>query len=368
MGQNVGVEHGQHSIHLLSDSLEGGLGQVVLAEVNYLSSVDWRVTLSAPSMPKYMQLNTGVAFAQASVPISIKDLLGIVVSAYTYRQKFKGSHSLKLLHAHGLRSFVITRLAFPLTPLVVTYHGSAPRTWLRRTFFRFAAKTSSGSISVAPINISGWKHWWHWNSETATSKIEPHGDAINVQARPIEVENVNKSNTSMRLGWLGRFDPPKRPDMWLASLARARESGIDIVGVMAGDGSLLEQARRQAFSLGLDVHFLGWETKDNALSQMDVLLAWSDSEGVPFVIQEAIWAGVPCLTNDLPGPTAFLGSGELGVVDTDSIIEVLKIMTEPRARSELQLKQLARLQTLLADGRAEWKFASHYQHLAAGSR
>jgi glycosyltransferase involved in cell wall biosynthesis len=99
---------------------------------------------------------------------------------------------------------------------------------------------------------------------------------------------------------------------------------------------------------------------------MDVLLTWSDSEGVPFVIQEAIWAGIPCLTNDLPGPTAFLDSKELGVVDKDSVVDVLRILTDPKARSELQLEQFARLQTLLAEGRPEWKFASHYQHLAAG--
>jgi len=250
--------------------------------------------------------------------------------------------------------------------LVVTYHGAAPRKSIRRTFFRFVVRTSSGSISVAPINISGWEHWWHWSPEIATSKVEPHGDAVKVGARPIEVENANRPNAPMRLGWLGRLDPPKRPDMWIASLARARESGIDILGVMAGGGSLFEQTRRETFSLDLDVHFLGWETAGASLSQMDVLLTWSDSEGVPFVIQEAIWAGIPCLTNDLPGPTAFLGSKELGVVDKDSVVDVLRILTDPKARSELQLEQFARLQTLLAEGRPEWKFASHYQHLAAG--
>jgi len=135
---------------------------------------------------------------------------------------------------------------------------------------------------------------------------------------------------------------------------------------MAGDGPLLEKTRREILNLNLDVDFLGWQTAGAALSQMDVLLTWSDSEGVPFVIQEALWAGIPCITNDLPGPTAFLGPEELGVVDEDSVVGVLSILTNPKARSEFQLGQFTRVQTLLAEGRAEWKFASHYQHLAAG--
>jgi len=135
---------------------------------------------------------------------------------------------------------------------------------------------------------------------------------------------------------------------------------------MAGDGPLLEKTRREILNLNLDVDFLGWQTAGAALSQMDVLLTWSDSEGVPFVIQEALWAGIPCITNDLPGPTAFLGPGELGVVDEDSVVGVLKSLTNPKARSELQLEQFNRLLVLLTEGRAEWKFASRYQHLAAG--
>jgi glycosyltransferase involved in cell wall biosynthesis len=362
---NADMVNSGASVHMLGDSLEGGLGQGMLSESNYLSSIGWQVMLSAPSVPHSMKLDVGVAFAPTPVPKSISDVIGMAQSIFTFRRQFQGSRSPNLLHAHGLRSFLVARLAFPLTPLVITFHGAPPRGRVRRTFFRFAANASCGAISVAPIDVPGWEHWWHWSPAIATDRVEPHVDALKVGSHSIEVEGAKRPHTPLTLGWLGRFESPKRPDRWVAVLASARASGIDIRGVMAGDGPLLEQTRRETLNLNLDVDFLGWQTAVAALSQMDVLLTWSDSEGVPFVIQEALWAGTPCITNNLPGPTAFLGPGELGVVDEDSVVGVLRMLINPKARSELHLKQITRLQTLLAEGRAEWKFASRYQHLAA---
>jgi len=70
------------------------------------------------------------------------------------------------------------------------------------------------------------------------------------------------------------------------------------------------------------------------------LLTWSDSEGIPFVIQEAICAGISCLSNDLPGPAAFLGLGSLSTVDEKPVVAVLEILADPRPRAELHSKSL----------------------------
>lgn len=355
------------SVHILGDSLEGGLGQVLLAEGAYLSGIGWRVTLIAPSLPESMQTPVGATFVEVSVPAAIRDLTGMVSAVLSFRRKFKGSCSPKFIHAHGLRSFVIARSAFPFAPVVVTFLGAPPRGRIRQTFFRFSAKISSGAISVAPISVPGWEHWWHWSPAITTNAVKSQASGMSIQDRAIEPASASKADTFMTVGWLGRFESPKRPDRWLAALARARESGIDIRGVMSGDGPLLARTHGEALRLNLDVDFLGWQAaRSTVLSRIDVLLAWSDSEGVPLVLQEAIWSGIPCITNDLPGPTAFLGVGSLGVVDEDSVVGVLKSLTDPKTRSELQLEQFTRLQTLLAEGRAEWKFASRYQHLATG--
>ena len=358
----------QYRVHILCDSLEGGLGQAALSEVSYLLTIGWRVGLSAPRVPDAVQLEVGSNFTKIPVPTAIRSLTGMVHSVVAFRQNFKGDFAPTLIHAHGLRSFVIARLAFPLTPLVVTFHGAPPSGWIRRTFFRLAAKISIGAIAVAPIKVSGWEHWWHWSSAIAINEVKPQGDASRVKARAIEAKSAKRLNATLTLGWLGRLDLPKRPDMWLNSLARARESGVDIRGIMVGDGPLFVQTRMEALNLDLDVELLGWQTAETALGQMDVLLTWSDAEGVPFVMQEAICAGIPCLTNDLPGPAAFLGLGSVGIVDEKSVASVLETLVDPRARAELQLEQLERLKFLLAEGRPEEKFAGRYQHLAAGCR
>ena len=357
------------SVSILCDSLEGGLGQAVLSEVNYLLNIGWRVMLSAPVVPGAIELKAGISFTKIPVPTAIRNLIGMLHSVLTFRQRLMGFTAPNLVHAYGLRSFVIARLAFPLTPVVVTFLGGPPSGWIRQIVFRLIAKISAGAITVAPLSVPGWQHWWHWSPVITATTVESQGNGMSMTDRAIEPSSANKAGAYMTLGWLGRFEFPKRPDKWLAALARAQERGIDIRGVMAGDGPLLAQTRREALKLNLDIDFLGWQTTHSAIfSRIDALLTWSDSEGVPFVLQEAIWAGIPCIANDLPGPAVFLGVGSLGVVDEDSIVGVLESLTDPKFRSGLQLDQFKRLKFLLAEGRPEEKFASRYQHFAAACR
>ena len=363
---NSMMESQQCSVHILCDSLEGGLGQAALSEANYLSSIGWRVMLSAPEVPESVQLKTRTNFTRISVPMAIRNLNGMLHSSYVFRKNFKGIFAPRLIHAHGLRSFVVARTAFPLTPLVVTFHGAPPSGRLRRTFFRIVSKVSTGAVSVAPINMSGWKHWWHWSPAVDFNLVHGLTDLSKSSAGVSAIDEMAAPTAQLVLGWLGRFDLPKRPDIWLITLARAREQGIDIRGVMAGDGPLLDQTQKDVLNRDLDVEFLGWQTAEAALSQMDVLLTWSDSEGVPFVMQEAIAAGIPCLTNDLPGPASFLGARSLGVVTENSVVKVLGLLADSKERMGLHLEQSERLKLLLAEGRPEEKFASLYQHRVAG--
>lgn len=357
------------SILILCESLEGGLGQAALAEANYLSSVGWRVTLSAPAMPDTLELSAGVAFAEVSIPAAIKDFSGVVASVFSLRQRFKFSQSSNLIHVLGLRSFVIARLAFPKTPVVVTFLGGPPDGWIRRMVFRFFVKISAGAITVAPVNIPGWQHWWHWSPYVTGSNEELWENGKRIVDRTMGSGKTSEEVRSLTLGWLGRFEYPKRPDKWLAVLAQAQGEGIQVRGVMAGDGPLLAQMRQEALRMNLDVDFLGWQPEHASIfGHIDALLTWSDSEGVPLVLQEAIWAGIPCLTNNLPGPAAFLGPDSLAVIDESSSVDVIKKLIDPHFRSVLQVEQLERLNLLLAEGRAEQKFAVKYQHLAVGER
>ena len=122
------------------------------------------------------------------------------------------------------------------------------------------------------------------------------------------------------LGHVGRFEYQKNHtyllDLFAALHARLPEARLFLVG----EGSLQEEMRRKAKSLGIDesVVFAGLSNKvPELLSGMDVFVLPSHFEGLPIVGVEAQAAGLPALFADtitreaeLTGNVAFLGIGE----------------------------------------------------------
>ena len=86
---------------------------------------------------------------------------------------------------------------------------------------------------------------------------------------------------------------------------------------------------------------------------MDVLHTWSDSEGVPFVIQEGIWTCTLILSNDLTGPRALLGAAPSSIVSEEEATHALFVLRDAQARRDLHAQQLQHIRRLQAAGRPE---------------
>jgi glycosyltransferase involved in cell wall biosynthesis len=168
----------------------------------------------------------------------------------------------------------------------------------------------------------------------------------------------------MVLGWFGRLDHPKRPDIWVEILRQAAMAGMTIRGIVIGAGPLEKQMRAAVQSAEVDVEFLGEMGPAEAFSRMDVLLTWSDSEGVPFTIQEAIWGGIPCLSNDLPGPKALLGFTPESIVDQTNAVGMLEHLRGYRFRAMMRARQLEYLTELKATGKPEVAFESCFRPIS----
>jgi glycosyltransferase involved in cell wall biosynthesis len=105
----------------------------------------------------------------------------------------------------------------------------------------------------------------------------------------------------VRLVWVGRLDPPKRPDL-LLDLARelaacGKHVSLRVMGAAIGE-------RPPAWDrpvAGLDVQFLGhvpdpWEVA----TPDEIVVMLSDSEAVNFVVQEAMSRGRVVVSRPLP--------------------------------------------------------------------
>ena len=131
-------------------------------------------------------------------------------------------------------------------------------------------------------------------------------------------EALGVAPDALLVGMIARFDPVKRHDLFLAAVAAAARSGLDVHAVLAGTGVTAANPALARLvdggDLGRRVHLLG-ERQDveRIMPALDVLVSASGwAEGFPNVVGEAMACGVPCLVTDTGDSAAIVGDG--GVV------------------------------------------------------
>jgi glycosyltransferase involved in cell wall biosynthesis len=145
------------------------------------------------------------------------------------------------------------------------------------------------------------------------------------------------------LGTAGRLEPVKRLDIFLgaAKLVAARLPNARFA--IAGHGSEESKLRELARSAGLTdrVLFLGYRDDIyDVLRAFDVLILCSDHEGLPMVLLEALYLGVPVIARPVGGITEVLQDGLNGVLvdpcePTDLAEACLRIITDEVRRDSL---------------------------------
>lgn len=119
------------------------------------------------------------------------------------------------------------------------------------------------------------------------------------------------------VGTVIRLSEEKRPFLWLEIAARVRRDIPEAHFLIVGDGPLrpsLEQRARQP-DLSGSVHFIGIVTgAQAAMVDMDLLLLTSRAEGLPNVLIEAQFVGVPVVTTRVGGAPEAVDHGRSGWV------------------------------------------------------
>lgn len=111
-------------------------------------------------------------------------------------------------------------------------------------------------------------------------------------------------NRPFVVGWVGRMDIPKRPDVLVDALARLAPTMHNLRAKIIGPGNLVEPNRQRAASLGIAerIEFLG-ARHDVAeqLRGMDCCVLVSEREGLPFTLVEAMATALPCIASAVGG-------------------------------------------------------------------
>jgi glycosyltransferase involved in cell wall biosynthesis len=153
------------------------------------------------------------------------------------------------------------------------------------------------------------------------ARLSPPSSERRAELRTSIRASLNVSpDTPIILG-VFRLSHEKRPLLWIETAAALIASGSPARFMIAGEGAMRDEAAARISQLGLAgaVSLLGPRRNVADLyAAADALLLTSENEGLPNVLLEAQWAGLPVLTTDAGGSSEAVLAGVTGKVTSTS--------------------------------------------------
>lgn len=125
------------------------------------------------------------------------------------------------------------------------------------------------------------------------------------------------SKDGWMIGWVGRLDPPKRPDLFVDAIGRLVASYPQLRAKIVGPGSLYHDVVRRIADAGLSerIEMLGQRADiDRILQSVDVYVLCSDAEGLPISVVEAMACGLPCIASAVGAIPTLIVHGKNGLL------------------------------------------------------
>jgi len=296
----------------------------------------------------------GGRLAALGVPTHVVDLAALVSPRATARL----ASALRrlapdLVQSHGARSNFYTRLAARLggiRAVVSTVHNaladypvSAARLAVYRAMDRLTLPLTSRVLCVAGALTGDYPG----RAVVVRNGIDlDEFDPVRLGPAATALRRTLAPDGHPLVGFVGRLTPQKDPLAFVALLADVRRARGDVHGVIVGDGPLRADVERalNAHGLGACCRVLGARDDVAALmAALDVFVLTSLSEGLPFVVLEAMAMERPVVA------TAVNGVPE---IVEDKVTGVLVERGEGEALARAVLDTLADAETARAMGRA----------------
>lgn len=172
---------------------------------------------------------------------------------------------------------------------------------------------------------------------------------------------------------VGRLDPQKNPLGLIDAFELAFRDDPRGHLLLAGGGSLREAAEQRAAERGVGarVHFLGVQPEiAGVLAASDLFALFSDWEGTPLAVMEAMAAGLPVVATAVGGVLELVSDGKTGLLapagDTRAMAGALsRLAADPGMRTAMAAAARIRseefsVETMVAE------YASLFERLAGG--
>lgn len=132
-------------------------------------------------------------------------------------------------------------------------------------------------------------------------------------------KSIRKTSTPFQVICVARLEKIKGHKYLIDALAQLKTQNIDFRCSLVGDGELRQNVQDQIDRLNLNdtVTILGFKTHDQVvelLSQADVFVLSSLSEGIPVAAMEAMAASLPVVATAVSGVPELVGNNKTGIL------------------------------------------------------
>jgi glycosyltransferase involved in cell wall biosynthesis len=236
-----------------------------------------------------------------------------------------------LIHANwsicGAMAGIVGRLRGK--PVITTLRGSdvarAKRSWLDRMILGLAVRNSRSVICVSEPMAEQLRAQFPHRTTDIHACLNGADEAF------FQIDRTDSDGTGLRVLAVGNLIRLKGFDVLIDAVARARHREQMHVSIV-GDGPEREPLLAQATSCGVSSCFtfvgaVPATDMPKRISEADVFVLSSRSEGRPNVVVEALAGGLPVISTDLEGVQGMVKNGETGwliaVDDADALAAVL---------------------------------------------
>jgi glycosyltransferase involved in cell wall biosynthesis len=280
-----------HSVGLVCDSLTGGA-----FEDERIARLGASLALGVVRLPISRDVSLSDAAALAKVRRALAPLAPNVV------------------HAHGAKGGVFGRLvgawlgrSGPVARFYAPHGGSlhyAPRSREGRLYF--TVERALERVTDSLIHVSGYEKRIY---EEKVGRPFCGAAVIRNGLSPEEFEQIEPRPDAADFLYLGMLRDLKGVDVFLAAMKRLHDSGTAATAVVVGDGP--DEARYRAFvaQTGLFGHvgFMPPMPARAAFTLARAIVVPSRAESMPYVVLEAIAAGLPMVATEVGGIPEIFG-------------------------------------------------------------
>jgi glycosyltransferase involved in cell wall biosynthesis len=265
--------------------------------------------------------------------------------------------------------------------ILYTAHGWVFREslpfWTRTLYFlmeRIAARGRDGTIVLSKSEKGIAARWLGIPAERLAAI--PHGLLEQQPPLPRDAalrELMLPADERLTIGVIANFYRTKGLDVLLAALARPELSGVPFRLAVIGDGPERPMLEAMIGRLDMprrsDIRLLGGRPDAaRCLAAFDLFVLPSRKEGLPFVLLEALAAGLPIIATDVGAVRETLA--EAGIIvppgDPARLAEAIRrVLTDQKLRASLVEKSRSRAADLRDRGRwmieETWTFYSNLE-------